>query len=105
MIDVALISPAISQKLVETASLNIAIRICIIKNKSNDKQAMTVSEVLNDEYPKRIIEDDEALKFLKAVRCTLAFWQQKIERTNVYEKTAWKSSLLLPLLLRLNGYS
>ena len=64
-------------KLVETASLNNAINICMRKTKSNDGQAMTVSDVLNDENLERMVEDDEAFKFLKTIRSSPAFWQQK----------------------------
>ena len=64
-------------KLVETASLNSAINICLRKTKSADGQAVTVSDVLNDDNLERMVEDDEAFKFLKQVRSTPAFWQQK----------------------------
>ena len=47
------------------------------KAKSTDCQSLTVSDVLNDENIERMVEDDEAFKFLKTVRSTPAFWQQK----------------------------
>ena len=47
------------------------------KTKSTDCQALTVSDVLNDENLERMVEDDEAFKFLKTVRSSPAFWQQK----------------------------
>ena len=47
------------------------------KAKSTDCQALTVSDVLNDENLERMVEDDEAFKFLKKVRSSPAFWQQK----------------------------
>ena len=64
-------------KLVETASLNSAINICMRKTKSTDGQAITVSDVLNKENLERMVEDDEVFKFLKTVRSAPAFWQQK----------------------------
>ena len=64
-------------KLVETTSLNSAINICMRKTKYTGGQAMTVSDVLNDDNLERMVEDDEAFKFLKTVRSTPAFWQQK----------------------------
>ena len=45
--------------------------------KSTDSQALTVSDVLNDEDLERIFENDEAFKFLKEVGSTPEFWQQK----------------------------
>ena len=36
-----------------------------------------MSDVLNDDNLERMVEDDEAFKFLKQVRSTPAFWQQK----------------------------
>ena len=45
----------------ETASLNSAISICMRKTKSTGEQALTVSDVLNDENLERMVEDDEAL--------------------------------------------
>ena len=47
------------------------------KAKSTDCQALTVSDVLNDENLERMVEDDEGFKFLKTVRSSPAFWQQK----------------------------
>ena len=47
------------------------------KTKSTDGQAITVSDVLNDDNLERMVEDDEAFKFLKTVRSTPALWQQK----------------------------
>ena len=47
------------------------------KTMSNDGQAMTVSDVLNDENLERMVEDDEAFKFLKTIRSSPAFWHQK----------------------------
>ena len=47
------------------------------KSKSTDEQALTVSDVLNDESLEKKVEDDEAFKFLKKVRSSPAFWQQK----------------------------
>ena len=64
-------------KLVETASLTSAINIFLRKTKSSDGQAITVSDVLNDDNLERMVEDDEAFKFLKQVRSSPAFWQQK----------------------------
>ena len=61
----------------ETASLNSAINICMRKTKYKDGQAMTVSDVLNDENLERMVEEDEAFKFLKTVLSSPAFWQQK----------------------------
>ena len=63
-------------KLVEAASLNSAINICMRK-KSPDEQALTVSDVLNDENLERMVEYDEAFKFLKTIRSSPTFWQQK----------------------------
>ena len=36
-----------------------------------------MSDVLNDDNLQRMVEDDEAFKFLKQVRSSPAFWQQK----------------------------
>ena len=41
------------------------------KIKSSDGQAITVSDVLNDDNMERMVEDVEAFKFLKQVRSTL----------------------------------
>ena len=62
-------------KLVETSSLNNAINICMRKTKSSDGQAITVSDVLNDDNLETMVDYDEAFKFLKQVRSTPAFWQ------------------------------
>ena len=67
----------IKYKLVETASLNSAINICVRNTKSTDGQAITVSDILNNDNLERMVEDDEAFKFLKTVRSSPAFWQQK----------------------------
>ena len=43
------------------------------KTKSTGEQALTVSDVLNYENLERMVEDDEAFKFLKTVRSSPAF--------------------------------
>ena len=47
------------------------------KTRCSDGQTLTVSDVLNDENLDKMIESDDAFKFLKTVRCSPAFWQQK----------------------------
>ena len=64
-------------KLVETANLNCAISICLRKTNYTDGQGITVSDDLNDDNVERMVKDDEAFKFLKQVRSSPAFWQQK----------------------------
>ena len=64
-------------KLVETASINNAINICMRQTKSGTRRSPTVSAVLDDDNLEKIIENDEAFRFLKRIRSTPAFWQQK----------------------------
>ncbi len=64
-------------KLVETASLNNAINICLRKTKCQDGPPLTVADILNNENMEKMKESDEAFRFLKTVRATPSFWQQK----------------------------
>ena len=72
-------------KLVETACLNSAISICMRKSRSSYLKDLTVSEVLNDENMEKMVENDEAFKFLKT-RSYPAFWHQK--QRELMSKTA-----------------
>ena len=47
------------------------------QTKSGSGRPPTVSDVLDDDNLEKLIEKDEAFKFLKTIRSTPAFWQQK----------------------------
>ena len=64
-------------KLVETRSLSNAINICLRKTSYRDGQTVTVSDILNDASLEKMIAHDDAFKFLKTIRSSPAFWQQK----------------------------
>ena len=64
-------------KLVETDCINSSINICMRQTKSGKTKPPTVSIVLNDDNMEMMIENDYAFKFLKTIRSTPAFWQQK----------------------------
>ena len=64
-------------KMVETRSLSNAINICLRKTSYRDGQTVTVSDILNDESLEKMIAHDDAFKFLKTIRSSPAFWQQK----------------------------
>ena len=64
-------------KLLESASLNSAINICLGKASYQDGQTVTVPDILNDERLDKMIAHDDAFKFLKTIRSSPAFWQQK----------------------------
>ena len=40
---------------------------------------MTVSDILNDESLDKMIAHDDAFKFLKTIRSSPVFWQQKLK--------------------------
>ena len=44
---------------------------------TNNEQALTEYDVLNDENLERMVEDDEASKLLKMFRSTPAFWKKR----------------------------
>ena len=93
-------------KLVESASLNSAINICLRKKSYRNGQTVTVSDILNDESLDKMIAHDDAFKFVKTIRSSPAFWQQKQKELMFMIRQLGCPTFFLRLQqLRLNGQS
>ena len=64
-------------KRIEDDHLNNAVNVCLRKVKGATGKSITASDVLNEENLQGIIDRNEGFQFMKKVRPTPAFWEQK----------------------------